>query len=214
MHSTLAFEQIWSESKWRTQSNTHRFLLKTRFRQNRCICFRQMYLAQVVFQNQFSFWLNYLFHLSETDTSYFCWYVFTYIRLCAYSARKMYVLTANRNKCTAAYVQIRATCRYEYWYVQLQSGICFRTFLRPNNESGSIDLLHTFCQTPLEPSPGHDLGSLRLRRRGRRPRLESASESASIANEVLRTLMSHQVTGASLVHDADDKEVSPALETG
>ena len=46
--------------------------------------------------------------------------------------------------------------------VQLQSGICFRPFLHPNNESGSIDLLHTFCQTLLGPALGTDVETRKL----------------------------------------------------
>ena len=98
--------------------------------------------------------------------------------------------------------------------MQLQSGICFLPFLRPNNESGSIDLLHTFCQTLLGLSPGHALGGPRRCRRGLRPRLENAQESMFIAHEIFQTMMSHQVTRVSLVHDAGDQEVSPARELG
>ena len=147
--------------------------------------------------------------------TYFCtfflrtyWYVFTYIHICTYNGTYFcsYIKRIRHVKCTYSHCfhsvfeqmycwicadTIRATCRYEYLYVQLQSGIGFRPFLRPNHESGSIDLLHTFCQTLLGPSPGHALGGPWRRRRDRRLRLESASESVSIAHEILRTSMSH-----------------------
>ena len=150
----------------------------------------------------------------------FCVRICTYSlnRICTYIGKRILFENARIHSvyeqmyCWICADTIRATCRYEDRYVQLQSGICFRPFLRQNNESGSIDLLHTCCKTLLGPCPGHALGGPRRRRRGRCPRLESASESVSIAHEVLRTSMSHQVTSALLVHDAGDQEVSPARE--